>query len=134
MILSNEALASLLTGAVRTEIEPQGLRPWRFSREHMERMQASEAYCLRAEASSGMTLDFETNSRTLAFRIASRPAAGTPWYGLDVFVNGIPAYHKLNKAGDTVSHVSLSLPEGKDTVTVPPRGFLILEFAKKRKK
>ena len=111
MILSNEALASLLTGAIRTESEPHGLRPWRFSQSHMERMQPNEAYCLRAEASSGMTLDFETNSRALEFDIVSKPAAGTPWYGLDITVNGRLAYHKLNKSGDTVSNVKVSLPE-----------------------
>ena len=88
MILSDEALASLLTGAVRTEIQPQGLRPWRFSQSPMQRMQPNEAYCLRAEASSGMMLDFETNSHTLEFHIVSQPAAATPWYGLDITVNG----------------------------------------------
>ena len=111
MILSNEALASLLTGAVRTEIQPQGLRPWRFSQSHMQRMQTNEAYCLRAEASSGMMLDFETNSHTLEFHIVSQPAAATPWYGLDITVNGRPVYHKLNKSGDTASSVQFSLPE-----------------------
>ena len=77
MILSNEALASLLTGAVRTEIQPQGLRPWRFSQSHMQRMQTNEAYCLRAEASSGMMLDFETNSHTLEFHIVLRLSNAT---------------------------------------------------------
>jgi len=118
MLLTNEVISSLLTGTVHTEIGPMGLCPRRFSQKHFSQMQSKEAYMLRAAAASGMMLDFETDSRTLSFRVTSEPAASTPWFGLDVLVDGTLVHHSFNKKGRVCETLQLPLPEGFKRITV----------------
>lgn len=118
MILSNDVLSSLLTGAVYTENGPLGVRPCRFSRRHLEQMKSKEAYMVRAAASSGMMLDFKTDSSKLSFCVTSEPAAATPWFGMDVMVDGHLVHHIFNRNGRVCEKVQLPLSEGFNRVTV----------------
>ena len=97
MILDSNSLFQLMGGALWAEKEPYALRPWRFSREHVARMADNDVYMVRAAASAGMTLDFETDSRNLSFELEAQPGAGTPWFGVDVMIDDQLYYHAHNK-------------------------------------
>ena len=118
MIFHSDELSKLISGAVWLEKEHNQVRPWRFSRAHLARMESAPAFLFRAKASSGMTLDFETDSRTLAFTLVSEPAAGTTWFGLDIMVNDELFHHVYNPGGTLKDHIQLELPAGRKRITI----------------
>ena len=118
MILDSNSLFQLMGGALWAEKEPYALRPWRFSREHVARMADNDVYMVRAAASAGMTLDFETDSRNLSFELEAQPGAGTPWFGVDVMIDDQLYYHAHNKSGTIDTTVRLPMREGMKRVTI----------------
>lgn len=118
MVLQLNELGRLIKGAVRVEKESDRLQLWRFSRAHLTRMAGNNSYSFRAKASSGMTIDFETNSQTLSFSLAIEPAAGVPLYGMDVMVNDQLFHHEDNQKGYLTTVTHLMLPDGQKRITI----------------
>lgn len=114
MILTHDMIKSIAQGVVFFEDGPSGgLIPHRFSQTQIDAYAYHEAFSVRAIASSGCCLAFETdaNEITLAFRCFTGSAYD--FYGFDLMVNGLLFAHmedSISKKSEGEWHVSL--PEG----------------------
>lgn len=119
MILTNATLKTLLTGAV-SFIENDGwLTPCRYSAAQRERLAGDERFAARSKATSGVTLDFVTDSTSLAFDARIRPGAPHKGYGVDICVDGRIKGHFGNPdLSEDDRHFEMELGEGEKRVTV----------------
>ncbi|MBQ7292400.1 MAG: SGNH/GDSL hydrolase family protein [Clostridia bacterium] len=94
MKLNIEQLRAVTCGAVRVEETDFGLGFFRFTRAQEEMYKArKEEFYIRCFATSGITLNFKTDSKKLFLKGRTTRGSSRKYYSVDVVVNGEPIDH-----------------------------------------
>lgn len=118
MLYYNEIIGSIF-GAVQIVDRDGWLYLDRFTAKQRERLNGDEHLGRRSLSSSGMILDFWTDSTTLAFDYQVFVASSRSFFYFDVYVNGELLFHQGKE--DIYSdedRLSVLMKEGKKRVTV----------------
>lgn len=117
MKLSNEQIRSITFGAARFEESEAGIRPLRFTEAETEYYKNfSEDYYKKSFASSGIRLEFTTDSRRFSFAARTAPGSSRPFCHFDLYLNGV--FHAQVGADTTEASLSAEwdLGEGEKEV------------------
>lgn len=132
MILTNEQIKTLLTGAVYTEEVDGALRPYRFTAEQIE-LYANHRprFGKRPVSTAGIRLSFKTDSENLFLKLNLTTGASRRYYSVDVFVDGkvldymdnfsdqeLPELYTTGEFPLGINSKNFSLGSGTKTVTV----------------
>lgn len=119
IILHNHDVINSIFGAVQIAERDDWLCLDRFSEKQRERLNGDERLGKRALSSSGMMLDFWTDSTTLAFDYQTFIASNKMFFYFDIYVNGELLFHEgKEEVYREEGHLSVCLKEGKKRVTV----------------
>jgi len=119
MILHNHDMIDSIFGAVQIVERDGWLCLDRFSEKQRERLNGNERLGKRALSSSGMMLDFWTDSTTLAFDYQTFIASNKMFFYFDIYVNGKFLFHEgKENVYREEGRLSVSLKGGKKRVTV----------------
>ncbi|MBR2354637.1 MAG: SGNH/GDSL hydrolase family protein [Clostridia bacterium] len=90
MNLSNEQIRMLVKGAASYEECAEGLRLHRFTKQEREYYKTvSEDFYMKAHSSSGVRLEFTTDSRRFSFAALTAPGSSRPFCHFDLYRDGI---------------------------------------------
>lgn len=119
MILHNRDITGSIFGAVQIVERDGWLCLDRFSEKQRERLNGDERLGRRSLSSSGMMLDFWTDSTTLNFDYQTFIASSRRFFYFDIYVNGELLFHEGKEdVSREEGHLSVSLKEGKKRITV----------------
>ena len=119
IILHNHDIKNSIFGAVQIIEQDGWLCLDRFSKRQRERLNDNERLGKRALSSSGIMLDFWTDSTTLAFDYQTFIASNKMFFYFDIYVNGQLLFHEgKEETYKDEGRVSVSLEEGKKRITV----------------
>ena len=143
MRLNFEQIYSITTGAVSVVEEPAGVRFYRFTDEQFALYEKrSEKFFQKSKTTSGIKLNFRTNSSTLYLRFLVEGHIGASFMAFDVFVDGkmigsldnftgveFPrSYLKTEfPIGEFSGEFKLGAGEKLVTVHLPWNGYLLLQ-------
>ena len=118
MKLSNKTLSTLVHGVYSCSEKEGYLTFNHYTSEQLDYLKFSDFFYPRAQASSSVTIEFETDADSISFDIKLF------WIGskdtIDVYANGTPvAIYHIKELGDKVKgKLSFDLPSGKKKITV----------------
>ncbi len=119
MILQNNEIIGAIFGTVQIVEHDGWLCLDRFSERQRERLNEDERLSRRSLSSSGMMLDFWTDSTTFAFDYQTFIASNRRFFYFDIYVNGELLFHEGKEdVSIDEGHISVSMNEGKKRVTV----------------
>jgi len=113
MKLNFEQIKAISTGAVRFEEDEEGVKLYRFTMEQEKLYEETNTdFFKRSQATAGIKLAFETNSKTLFVKTKIVPKRCRRYFSFDVFVNGeVIGY--LDNLSDAISmdeYINITLP------------------------
>ncbi|MBR2330573.1 MAG: SGNH/GDSL hydrolase family protein [Clostridia bacterium] len=121
MKLSTQQIKSILFGAAECCEEDGGLQCYRYTRDRMDVIRSvSEDWKVRANATSGIFLDFYTDSDFFAFSYDEAvKSSSQPGYYFELLINGVStALIGEETAAILKGEFSICLPQGKNRVTL----------------
>ncbi len=115
-----EQLKPLFSGVASFEEENGYLKLCRYNKKQMEYYKTkSDPIFLRAGASAGIILDFDTDSTNLCFRCKMVRASSLQMGYIDIYIDGKLQLHKGNRGYDKNEIIiDLKMPIGTKRVTV----------------
>ena len=122
MLISNNELKKYITGAVCYK-EEDGLIPCRFTNEKVESTQEDIVRKLRQLTSSGIKIDFYSDTESINFNYVAYVEFSTrlyKWYYFDVYADDALVLHQGEKevTTDRAGKISLKLKEGRKRITI----------------
>lgn len=121
MKLTTQQIKSILFGAAECHEEDGGLQCYRYTPDRMDVLRSfSEDWRVRANATSGIMLDFYTDSDFFAFSYDKAvKSSSQPGYYFELLINGVStALIGEETAATCKGEFSISLPQGKNRVTL----------------
>lgn len=90
MKLTYDQIRSITFGAAYTKESEQGVSLFRFSEKEMEFYKTVDKdFFMKAHSSSGIRLEFTTNSRRLSFEAITAPGSSRPFCHFDLYRDGL---------------------------------------------
>lgn len=121
MKLTTQQIKSILFGAAECHEEDGGLQCYRYTRDRMNVIRSfSEDWKVRANATSGIWLDFYTDSDFFAFSYDEAvKSSSQPGYYFELLINGVSTALIGEETATTLQgEFSICLPQGKNRVTL----------------
>ncbi len=121
MQLTTQQIKSILFGAAECHEEEGGLQCYRYTRDRMDVIRSfSEDWKVRANATSGILLDFYTDSDFFAFSYdKALQSSSQKGYYFELLINGVStALIGEETAATLQGEFSICLPQGKNRVTL----------------
>ena len=119
MKLSQSQLKQIVHNVMDVSFDEKGgLRLHRFTEQQRQIYgQESQDWEMKTQASASVTLDFITNSRSIALNFDLYPGSSQKWGSVDVYVDGV--FYAARYANDlSIKLAGFPLPEGEHRVTV----------------
>ena len=121
MKLTTQQIKSILFGAAECHEEDGGLQCYRYTPDRMDVIRSfSEDWKVRANATSGILLDFYTDSDFFAFSYDKAvQSSSQPGYYFELLINGVSTALIGEETATTLKgEFSICLPQGKNRVTL----------------
>ena len=119
MKLNESQLKQIVHNAMWTEFDEKGsLHVYRFTRQQMQTYeQESMDWAQKIRSSASVTLDFITNSQSIALNFDLHPGSSQKWGSIDLYVDGV--FFDARYMNDlSIKLAGFALPEGEHRVTV----------------
>jgi hypothetical protein len=122
MILNEQQLTNILTGALITWTENGEFRASRFTEKQLAyyARKNGEELLKKAYATASMTLDFMSDADAISFDWWMKEASSRRFYHFDLYVDGVMCdhYDAERTEAEYRGHVCFGLPEGTHRVTL----------------
>lgn len=120
MILNAEQIKSVAHGVAQVKEEDGKICLYRFTEEQRELYRTyNDDFYSKSFASAGVTLEFTTNSRRLAMRVAVSSGSSRKYFFHSIFVNGAKyASFGCEKSNNGIFGGEWTLPEGENAVKI----------------